>query len=85
MRKPCKPTNTEKRIWKVKVSSLIGRLVDASPNAHPRPNTTARVIAIVKSFLVDSNLVASLLLVIVPCECLQMDTMITMNIIQLKM
>ena len=68
----------------MKVSSLTGRLVAASPKAHPRPKTTARVIAIVKCFFMDSNLLVSLVLEIVPCECLQMDTMMMMNMIQLK-
>ena len=85
MRNPCRPTNREKRTWKVIVSSFTGRLVAASPKAHPRPNITARAIAIVKCFFVASSLlVLSVVLVIVPFACLQTDVMMMMNIVQLK-
>ena len=88
MRTPCAPTRRQKMIWKVSVSSSTGRLVAVSPTAHPRPNTIARVNAAVQFFLVDCNigLFLSLLdLLNVLLVCLHMETMMAINMIQLKM
>ena len=78
---PWQPTKIVKRSCNVKVASTDGVPLAASPNPQPSPNSIARLKAIVAFFQTNARLLSFLCLLRV---CLQMDIVIRMNMIKLK-
>ena len=65
----------------MKVASTDGVPLAASPNPQPSPNSIARLKAIMAFFQTNARVLSLLCLLRV---CLQMDIMMSINIIKLK-
>ena len=81
---PWQPTKIVKRSCNVKVTSSDGVPLAASPNPQPSPNSIARLKAITAFFQTNVRLLSFFAMLCLLHVCLQMDIMISTNIIKLK-